>query len=85
MAKKRTVKSKLGDLQAELKQSAQTEAAAAEAEAAPQSEIETLLHELEACLGKAGDETEELVTRHPLAAVGAAFLLGIVIGRMVRR
>jgi len=85
MAKKRSVKSKLGDLQAELNQSAQTEAAAAEAEAAPQGEIETLLHELESCLGKAGEEAEELVTRHPLAAVGAAFLLGILAGRMVGR
>ena len=85
MAKKRSVKSKLGDLQAELNQSAQTEAAAAEAETAPLGEIETLLHELESCLVKAGDEAEELVTRHPLAAIGAAFLLGILVGRMVRR
>ena len=85
MAKKRSVKTKLGDLQAELNQSAEAEAAAADAAAAPQGEMETLLHELESCLGKAGDEAEELVTRHPLAAVGAAFLLGILAGRMVGR
>ena len=83
MAKKRSVKSELGDLQAELNRTAKAEAAAA-AEA-PQGEVETVLRELESCLGKAGEEAEELVTRHPLAAVAAAFLLGILAGRMVRR
>ena len=85
MAKKRSVKSELGDLQAELNRTAQVEAAAAEAETPPQGEVETLLRELESCLGKAGEEAEELVTRHPLAAVAAAFLLGILAGRMVGR
>jgi ElaB/YqjD/DUF883 family membrane-anchored ribosome-binding protein len=85
MAKKRSVKTELGDLQAELNQSAKAEPAVAAAEAQPQGEVETLLRDLESCLGKAGDEAEELVTRHPLAAVGAAFLLGILAGRMVGR
>jgi len=85
MARKRSVKSELGDLQAELHRTTEAEKATAEAEAAQPSEAETLLHELEACLGKAGDEAEDLVARHPLAAVAAAFLLGILAGRMMGR
>jgi hypothetical protein len=84
MPKKRSVKSELGDLQAELNRAAKAETAA-EAETPPPSEVEVLLRDLEACLGKAGDEAEDLVTRHPWAAISAAFLLGIFAGRMVRR
>jgi ElaB/YqjD/DUF883 family membrane-anchored ribosome-binding protein len=85
MAKKRSVKSELGDLQAELNRTAEAEKAAAAAEAAQPGEAETLLRELEACLGKAGEDAEDLVARHPLAAVGAAFLLGLLAGRMMGR
>ena len=85
MAKKRSVKTELGDLQAELSRTAGAEKASAEAEAPPHSEAETLLRELESSLGKAGEEAEELVTRHPLAAVAAAFLLGLLAGRMLGR
>ena len=81
MAKKRSVKSELGDLQAELNRTAEAE----KAQAAQPGEAETLLHELEACLGKAGEEAEDLVARHPFAALGAAFLLGLVAGRVMGR
>lgn len=84
MARKRSVKSELGDLQAELKHAAQAEAAAG-AKAPPPGQVETLLEELQSSLGKAGEEAEELVARHPLAAVAAAFLLGILAGRMMGR
>ena len=86
MAKKRSVKSELGDLQAELKRTTEAEKpVAATEEAPPQSEAETLLHELESSLGKAGEEAEELVKHHPLAALAAAFLLGLLAGRMLGR
>jgi len=85
MAKKRSVKAELGDLKAELSHSAGDSHADAEAKTAPRHEAETLLRDLEACLGKAGEEAEDLVVRHPLAAVAAAFLLGILAGRMVGR
>lgn len=84
MAKKRSVKSELGDLQAELKR-AEAETSPAEPAAGSKSEAETLLHELESSLGKAGEEAEELVKHHPLAAVAAAFLLGLLAGRMLGR
>lgn len=84
MAKKRSVKSELGDLQAELKR-AEAETPAADPEPAPKSEAETLLRELESSLGKAGEEAEELVKHHPLAAVAAAFLLGLLAGRILGR
>jgi ElaB/YqjD/DUF883 family membrane-anchored ribosome-binding protein len=84
MAKKRSVKSELGDLQAQLKR-AEAETPAAEPEAAAKSEAERLLHELESHLGKAGEEAEELVKHHPLAAVAAAFLLGLLAGRVLGR
>ncbi len=84
MAKKRSVKKELGDLQAELMRG-DAQAAAAVSETHQPGEAETLLRELEATLGKAGEDAEELVTRHPLAAVAAAFLLGLLAGRMVGR
>ena len=85
MAKKRSVHSELGDLQAELGRSAGDGEAAAEGHPAAPDELHALLRELESCLGKAGEEAEDLVARHPFAAVAAAFLLGIFAARMVGR
>ncbi|MBL8907302.1 MAG: hypothetical protein JNM20_11555 [Rhizobiales bacterium] len=85
MARKRSVKSELGDLQAELHHAAGAEQAAGAAEPPPPGESETVLRELESALGKAGEDAEDLVARHPLAAVAAAFLLGILVGRIMGR
>jgi ElaB/YqjD/DUF883 family membrane-anchored ribosome-binding protein len=48
-------------------------------------EIEPLLRELQSKLSDAADDAEAILTAHPLVAVASAFLLGIVIGRMMGR
>jgi|ERR1700678_2727571 hypothetical protein len=48
-------------------------------------EIEALIRELQSKLSDAADATEEIVSVHPLVAVASAFMLGIVIGRMMGR
>jgi hypothetical protein len=42
------------------------------------------LRKLSAYLGSAAHEAEEALAAHPLAAVGAAFTLGVAVGRMSR-
>lgn len=51
----------------------------------PALDIERVLHELESTLSAAAEDAEETVASHPLAAVGIAFLLGILVGRMSGR
>jgi len=44
-----------------------------------------MLHDFEDTLSDAAEDAEDIVISHPLAAVAAAFLLGLVIGRVVGR
>ena len=43
------------------------------------------LQKLSDYLGSAANEAGEALATHPLAAVGAAFMLGVAVGRMSRR
>ena len=84
MAKKKSVRAELGDLQSQLKHAEAPQADHAESPP-PHRETERIFAELESGLTKAGEEAEELVAAHPLAAVAAAFLLGLVAGRILGR
>ncbi len=53
--------------------------------AAEMKELEPMLHELRDALTEASEETREAIAGHPLMAVGAAFLLGIIVGRISGR
>jgi hypothetical protein len=83
MAKKKTVRAELGDLQSQLRRSEGQDTEHAEQPA--RHETDRIFAELESGLTKAGEEAEELVAAHPLAAVAAAFLLGLVVGRILGR
>ena len=83
MAKKKSVRAELGDLQSQLKHAGAKEADHAEPH--PRREADRIFAELESGLAKAGEEAEELVAAHPLAAIAAAFLLGLVAGRILGR
>jgi ElaB/YqjD/DUF883 family membrane-anchored ribosome-binding protein len=61
-----------------------SEPAAAEAPAA-YAELDTLLRKLGGHLAAAAEDAEDAVMAHPLSSVGAAFLLGLAIGRLSRR
>lgn len=61
-----------------------TSSAAAEAPTAF-AELETLLRKLGDQLSEAVEDAEDAVMAHPLSSVGAAFLLGLAIGRLTRR
>lgn len=47
-------------------------------------ELEKLGLDLRAKLAEASEDAEDMVRAHPLAAISAALLLGIIIGRMMR-
>lgn len=81
------ITAELASLRAELQQAADEPhlKAAAEAVSEAGAELEEKLAELRDLLADAGDETREIVAGHPLAAVAAAFLLGVVVGRMTGR
>lgn len=48
-------------------------------------DVEQFLRDLQGTLAAAADDAEETVVSHPLVAVSAAFLLGVLIGRFSRR
>ena len=48
-------------------------------------EAERIIGELQSKLSEAASDAEEVVTAHPLAAVASAFLLGLLLGRMMGR
>jgi ElaB/YqjD/DUF883 family membrane-anchored ribosome-binding protein len=61
--------------------------AAAPADVEPakeESELITVLRELKDGLVAAADNADEIIVAHPVASVGAAFLLGLAVGRLMR-
>jgi hypothetical protein len=50
--------------------------------ASPGAELEAMLAELRDTLAEAGAETREAIADHPAMAIAAAFLLGIIVGRI---
>ena len=51
----------------------------------PGAELEAMIAELRDVLTDAGSGTRDAIADHPLTAVAAAFLLGIVVGRISGR
>ena len=79
-----------GELASMRQQLARTEAAGTEQETSERlpnvsvgPELENLLHELQAKWGDASENAEALVKAHPIAALAAALLLGIALGRLM--
>jgi len=84
MARDRTdLHNELQGLRSEIGASNSNAPAEVHAVAAAHGEIEKLLRDLEEGLKGAADEAGELVGEHPLAAVASAFLLGLVVGRIL--
>lgn len=54
-------------------------------EVPPSAALEEQLNELGRVLSEYSDSAEEIVAKHPLVAVGAAFVIGIAIGRLLGR
>lgn len=52
---------------------------------APMSALEEQLDELGKVLSEYSDTAEDIVAKYPLIAVGAAFALGIALGRLLGR
>jgi ElaB/YqjD/DUF883 family membrane-anchored ribosome-binding protein len=49
------------------------------------TELESVLRDFGVQLSEAVEEAEDTIASHPLSSVGAAFLLGLAIGRLTRR
>ncbi len=95
MTRKNSLRGEIDTLQAELtRPAADTPNAAAAGhtagdhpgrDGAPTSDMERLLRDLQSTLSAAADDVEATVASHPLAVLGMAFLLGVLIGRMSGR
>ena len=48
-------------------------------------EVERILRELQLRLAEMTNDAEDAIAAHPLASVGAAFLLGVAVGRLTKR
>lgn len=48
-------------------------------------EVERVLRELQLQLAEVTEGVDDAISAHPLASVGAAFLLGIAVGRLIKR
>jgi ElaB/YqjD/DUF883 family membrane-anchored ribosome-binding protein len=81
----------LQQLKAEIGTTASGQPAAVDADPANPmgDELRQILRQLEAAASEAAehlaDEAEEVVTGHPLAAIAAAFTLGLLVGHFWRR
>lgn len=49
------------------------------------SEVSRLLEELQSALSEVKAETGDVVTSHPLISLTSAFLLGVIVGRLMGR
>jgi hypothetical protein len=65
--------------------SADADGRAEPSDSAQRHDFEKLLHDVEETLAAAAEDLEHIVVSHPLAALAAGVLLGIVIGRVLRR
>lgn len=48
-------------------------------------QIKAALKDLEETLEREGTEVEELIAKHPIAAIASALALGVVVGLLLRR
>ena len=79
------VRAELEGLRAALMQPQPTAPEPADEKPEPQPEIETLLAELRDALANAAEDAGEAISAHPAVAISAAFLLGLIIGRVSGR
>ncbi len=93
MAHNETLRDELDTLQAELTRPAADPPPKAghpnghepDRKGVPAFDLERLLGELQSTLLSASEDAEETLSSHPLAAVGIAFLLGVLVGRISGR
>lgn len=96
MARPSEVHEELSALRAELRKAegpemrrhpgtADTIRGAAAAETASSDALQEQLDEIGRALSEYSDAAEDILAKHPLVAVGAAFVLGIAIGRLLGR
>jgi len=89
MARKKSAHAELGKLKEELEQAgpkrSKADAPKPDDSGETPNEAERLLGELQTLLTRAGDEAEDMVVSRPLAALASAFLLGILVGRLLGR
>ena len=86
MSQQDDMQAELDALQRELKQGAHPNEARSQGASAPASaDFERILQEIQARLKDAAEDSEEVITEHPFAAVASAFLLGFVVGRLLGR
>jgi len=79
------IRTELESLRAALVAPPAAEPAKAVATAEPAAEIEAMLAELRDAIANAADDAEKAVAAHPALALGAAFLLGLMVGRVSGR
>jgi hypothetical protein len=60
-------------------------ASAVPARAEPAPELEAMLKDLRDTIADASEDAEKAIAAHPGLAVGAAFLLGLIVGRVSGR
>lgn len=95
MRSRRQIEGELKALRADLLEAARAAARPAEAVVRKAEEsaafreaketLEALAGDLEGLADEAGREAEAALARHPLLALGSAFLIGLVIGRLSSR
>jgi ElaB/YqjD/DUF883 family membrane-anchored ribosome-binding protein len=79
------LRAEIAALKSDLEPPAAAPAPAAPSESEQSREITRLLGELQRHLAEAIPPAEEQIAAHPLPAIGAAFLLGLLLGRASRR
>lgn len=77
------IRAELESLRAALVPAPAPSAVPARAEPAP--ELEAMLKDLRETLANASEDAEKAIVAHPGLAVGAAFLLGLMVGRVSGR
>jgi hypothetical protein len=92
MATKKHIQRELEELHGSLKSSARAERPASEpppredsANPADETELQRVLHALQADLTDILQNAEEAIADHPAASVGSAFVLGFALGRLSAR
>lgn len=95
MSERRNVETELNALRGEIRQSPPVDAQAPADTTAPlsdathnassQQQIENALAELKAAVTQLAEEAEDAIATNPLLSVGAAFLLGVAVGRLSKR
>ena len=79
------IRTELESLRASLTAGPAPESTKAVVQAGAPPEIEVMLGELRDAIAEAAEDAEKAVAAHPALALGAAFVLGLMIGRVSGR